>query len=256
MRFGVCKSLENAQLVKDNGYDYIEANLQSIAKMSEEEFEKQLEFLKQADIPCESSNCFFPSSLLLVGDDVDYEKIAQYAECALSRAAKLGVKVSVMGSGKTRNVPDGYDRQKATDQFKRVVTLCSDIARKYGIKIALEPLNHGETNMLNTVAQAYQFCRELADDNVGIVADFYHIFMVNEPVEDVVTAKDYIFHLHIARPNEDRLAPSVADADTLKIWADAVKAAGYNGRLSLECTSKADFVGALQSMAQVKYIFS
>ncbi len=256
MKFGVCKSLDNAQLIKGAGYDYIEANLKTIAQMTDAEFEKQLEFLKSADLPCESSNCFFPNEFLLVGDNVDFEKIEEYADLALSRASRLGIKVAVLGSGRSRNVPDGFDRQKAVEQFKRVITICADAARKYGIKIALEPLNDSETNLLNTVGEAYELCCELEDSAVGIVADLYHLFRMNEDVSVLSRARDCILHMHIARPNMDRRVPSTADAETLKIWADAIKKSGYNDRLSLECSSGDSFVDDLNSMAEVKYIFN
>lgn len=255
MNFGVCKSLDMAKTIKNAGYDYIEANLKAISEMSDEEFEKCEQYIKDADIPCESSNCFFPNEYVLTGDAVDYEKIADYADKVLCRAKRLGIKVSVLGSGKTRTIPEGYDRQKAVEQFKKVVSICADAGRKYGIKIALEPLNESETNLLNTVGEAYEFCKELGDCDVGIAADFYHMFRMNEDPYVLVTAKDYVFHLHIARPNVDRKAPSKEDIDTLKIWADAIKKSGYNKRLSLECTSKADFNESIKNMAEVKCIF-
>jgi len=255
MRFGVCKSFDEAGKIKAAGYDYIEANLSKVAGFTKEEFDMQQMLLADADLACESANCFFPSDIRLVGENVDFEDIREYAEHALYRASLLGIRVAVLGSGKTRNIPDGFDRGVAVEQFKKVVTICADIGRKYGIKIALEHLNAGETNLLNTVYETYGLCRELNDENVGMVVDFFHMFKECENVSILEKAKDYIFHLHIARPNVDRGAPCEEDIDTLKIWADAVKKTGYDGRMSLECSSKNDFDTAIENMAKVKYIF-
>lgn len=38
IRFGVCTSFDNIPTLMDAGYDYIEANLTSLVKMTEEEF--------------------------------------------------------------------------------------------------------------------------------------------------------------------------------------------------------------------------
>lgn len=255
MKFGVCKTFDMAGKIKSAGYDYIEANLSKVASFTKEEFDMQQMLLADAGITCESANSFFPSEIALVGDGVDFDDIREYVEIALYRASVLGIKVAVLGSGKARNIPKGYDRSLAVEQFKKVVRICADVGRKYGIKIALEHLNTGETNLLNTVYETYEFCKEIADENVGMVVDFFHMFKECENVSILEKAKDYIFHLHIARPNDDRKAPCEEDIDTLKIWADAVKKIGYNGRMSLECTSKTDFDEALENMANVKYIF-
>lgn len=255
MKFGVCKSLESSFEIKQAGYDYIEANLKSCAAMTDAEFERQLKCLKDADLACESSNCFFESDFALVGDEVDCEKVAEYADRALCRAKRLGIKVAVLGSGKARNIPDDYDRQKGVEQFKRVVGICADAGRKYGIKIAIEPLNAGETNLLNTVAETAEFCEQLGHENVGYVADFYHMFRMDEDVSIIEKTAKHLLHVHIARPNADRNAPSKKDIDTLKIWAEALKKAGYDGCISLESSSKFDFSESLKSFSSVKYVF-
>lgn len=255
MKFGVCKTHEFAKQIKEAGYDFIEVNLTKISAMTEDEFSECASFLKEAGLEAKSANCFFPSDIKLVGDDVDYDRIKQYTEFALSRAHALGIGVTVLGSGKSRSVAEGYDRAVAAEQFKNVVKICSDVARKYGIKIAIEALSQRDTNFLNTVAQTAEICDALGLDNVGITADFFHIYMNGEGLDGLEAAKRHIFHLHIAKPNENRFAPTPDDADTLKKWAQSVKNIGYDLLLSLESTSKQDFETAIKDMSSVKYIF-
>ena len=255
MKFGVCNNFDNAQKIKDADFDYIEVNLTKLSLLTDGEFLQKVQLLKQIGLEAKTANCFFSSDILLVGQNVDYDKIKQYTEFALKRAHTLGVEVAVLGSGKSRSVPEGYDRDVATEQFKKAVTICSDVAKKYGIKIAIEALSQRDTNFLNTVSETAEVCKDLGLDNVGITADFFHIHMNDEGLDGFKNEGKHIFHLHIAKPDASRMPPSVEDADTLKTWAESAKAIGYDGCLSLECTSKADIDSALKDMNSIKYIF-
>ena len=255
MKFGVCKTADFAKQIKYAGFDYIEPNLAKLSALTDEEFFNTEGVLKDADIKACAVNCFFPSDILLVGHDVSFDKIRDYTEFALKRASALGVEVAVLGSGKSRSVPDGFDKNTATEQFKRVVGICSDIGKKYGIKIAIEALSKKDSNFLNTVCETKEICDGLGLDNVGITADFFHMYMNGESLADFEDAKKYIFHLHIAKPDPSRVAPSVEDEPTLKAWAQSIKNIGYDGYMSLECTSKADFTTAIGDMNSIKYIF-
>ncbi len=246
MKFGICSSSENVQQIKDAGFDYIELNLTKLCKLSDDDF-------LAIDITAPTSNCFFPADIALVGENVDYDKIKQYTDFALKRANALGVDVAVLGSGKSRSIPDGFDKNTATCQFKKVIEICAEIAKKYDIKIAIEPLNPKETNFINTVAEAAKFCDELALVNVGIVADFYHMHMSGERMDGFENAGRHIIHLHIAKPDASRLAPSIEDINTLKTWAESIKKIGYVSRMSLEC--RGELLDKINNMNEIKYIF-
>lgn len=47
-----------------------------------------------------------------------------------------------------------------------------------------------------------------------------------------------IIHTHLARPNHDRGRPEEEDIPMMEKWADILKGAGYDARLSLECGTK------------------
>lgn len=255
MKFGVCKTIDNAREIKDAGFDYIEINLAKICALSDGEFLNSVNHLKEVGLKAKTSNCFFPGDILLVGENVDFDKIKEYIQTALYRANEMGVEVTVLGSGKSRSLPDGFNRDVAVEQFSKTVKICSEIAKKYGIKIAIEPLSQRDSNFLNTVGETKVFCDGLGLENVGIAADFFHMYMNCESLEDFEDAKKYIFHLHIAKPDPSRIAPQEADKPTLEKWARSIKNIGYDCRMSLECTSKADFLTCLKDMNSVKYIF-
>ena len=62
-------------------------------------------------------------------------------------------------------------------------------------------------------------------------------------------------HVHIARMNEDRGAPTLADADMMKKVLAALDEIGYCERASLEAACKPDFDTAAGNYAELlKYL--
>ena len=175
MRFGVCTGVENIGLVKSAGYDYIELNFTQITQMSDEEFEALKEMVLTSGILAETYNCFFPGDIKLCGDEADLDLIAKYAEKGFSRAAQLGGKIAVIGSGGSRRIPEGFDRRTAMVQLVAVLRVCGDAAEKHGMKVAVEPLRAKETNVINTVAEGLELCKKAAHPAVGCLADFFHV---------------------------------------------------------------------------------
>ena len=81
------------------GYDYFEYNFGSLAKMSDDAYLNFAKTVSGLPILPECFNCFFPPDISLVGEKTDLRVIGAYAEKGLKRAAEIGGKVAVIGSG-------------------------------------------------------------------------------------------------------------------------------------------------------------
>ena len=256
IRFGVCTSVENAALIKEAGYDYLEYSFQNLVRMSEEEFLVFCTELETAGLKAEAFNGFFPASISLTGENVDMEQIAAHAGKGFSRASRVGGKIAVLGSGAARRIPEGFDRDTAYRQFMEVLDLCGTIAGTYGMEVALEPLNTGETNLINTVAEGIEICRRVNNPCVKCLADFYHVFRSGETLEAVETAGTMLNHVHLARPNADRAMPLEEDIPALRCYAESLKKCGYSGRLSLEGVFLPDFETAVRKTRRMLDVFT
>ena len=234
MRFGVCTSFDNIPALIDAGYDYLEFNFTSLVEMSDEEFEQAKATVEKYNFYSESFNCFFPWNIRLTGPDVDYDLIASHIRAGMPRAAALGGKICVIGSGGSRKIPDGFDFDTGYDQFARVLGIAGDIAAEYGITIVVEPLQAWETNLINTVEQSIEIVKKVNKPNVKALADFYHVYRSGETLDAIRNNDGWLAHLHLARANDDRAMPYEEDIPKIKEWAEAVKESGYNGNLSLE----------------------
>ena len=254
MKFGACCDIDKLPLLQKYGYHYIEMNFSNIALAEEEEFERIYEQIGQYEIFAESYNGFFRPDVNL-NTNIDYDAIKKYAEKGFARAYKLGGKVAVLGSGTARRIPDGYDRNTATEQFTKVLNICGEVAAKYSMQIAIEPLRYSETNFINTVAEGIDICRLAGNEHVKCLVDFFHVYMNGESLDAIQNSDNMIIHTHIARPNADRRIPTIVDREICSQWANALKSIGYNGRISLEGSYYPDFETALQTVQPILDLF-
>ena len=250
MRYGVClgsKGKEYISVVKNAGYDYIEGTFSVIKEMENGEFSEFAKTLDEFNIKVETFNGYFPKNqgIKVVGENVDFSMLKDYTEFGFERAAKLGGEIVVVGSGKTRIIPEGFSREKAMEQNAEFLRFCGDIAAQYGMNIVIEPLNRGETNFINTVQEGIEACIYTNHKNVFCLADFFHMYKNGETLEAIENSNGMLKHVHIARANDDRAQPTLAEKDMCIAWSNALKKCGYNDRLTLESRFVPDFDTAI-----------
>lgn len=253
MKYGVCCPFDRADTVRKYNYSYIEPSLNYLAGLPDEKFAQAEKTLSGLGIRAEAFNCFFGGTMRFFGDEPKEKllaEISEYVKRAGERAARLGGELLVLGSGGARKYPAEVGREAATDRFCEVLRICADAVSGYGIKIGIEPLNTKETNLVNSVSEAAVICRAMADSRIGITADFYHMYMADEAPETLAAFGDMIFHLHLARANEDRCMPiGEGDRTYLDRCIDSAAKAGYDGRLSLEGNFGGDFAATVGKMS-------
>jgi len=104
--------------------------------------------------------------------------------------------------------------------------------------IGIEPLRRAETNIVNSIGEAWQLARETNHPKVRIIADFYHLGVENEDPAIILKAGTYIVHCHIANPNGGRFFPKdEAEDSRYAEFFRMLKKIGYQGRLSLEANT-------------------
>ena len=111
-----------------------------------------------------------------------------------------------------------------------------DQAGKYNVIVSLEPLNSGECNFINSVAEGGELVRRIGHPNFRLLADIYHMKVEDESPENLIAYGDLLYHTHIAE-EQDRAAPGVNHEDFTPYFI-ALKKAGYTGRMSIECRWK------------------
>ena len=234
-RVGACSGPGEWDMVIANGYAFIEAHALSFLIPQEDDaaFEKHLAIAKKTTTPIYSTNVLFPGDIRLTGNGVDTALIARYVEIAMRRAKQIGIKIVVLGSGGARQVPEGFPHNEARKQFIEVCRVMGNIAQRHNITITVEPLNSGENNFINTVAEGLAIVKEVDHPNVRLLADIFHMMREGESPESIVQAGDYLRHCHIAEM-ERRTPPGVA-GDDFTPYLKALKEISYKGNIAIEC---------------------
>ncbi len=237
MKLGVCTSPENAFLAAAAGFDYVECALNALAAMSEEDFLSLLAQSKNFPIPVSKANCLFPADIPVVGPDVCVEKIRAYLDHAFSRAARLGVKVAVFGSGRSRTYPEATAFGDAWQQVEDFLRLAAPHADKYDIDIAIEPLRPKECNLINLVSEATTIARAVNHPRIGVLGDTFHMLSSQEPWENLVHAQQKLYHMHISHTLPDlsgRIYPRCDDGEDYAVIFRTLHDMGYSGDISVE----------------------
>ena len=246
VEIGVCGSIDDFEKAEQAGFDYYEPGVAAIAALSDDAFADFAKRVAKSRLRCECLNSFI-RTLTVVGPSVDNGALTAYMNSALDRCRALGATIVVWGSAGSRNVPDGFSRDRAWQQMVSFLRMAGPMATSRGIVIAIEPLRKQESNIINSGAEAYRLVREVDHPNVKMIIDYYHLQQENEDPKILETARDAIVHLHFANPN-GRVWPKDPSEDPgYAPFFAMVKKTGFRGGLSIEGRGKieADAAGSL-----------
>jgi sugar phosphate isomerase/epimerase len=232
MRFGLCTSVKNIRKLEEAGYDYIECRMDTVASLLDPDFAKMKRVVSNSTIPCEVLNFFFPPELKVVGA-VNSLEIDRYIERAIARASALGVKTLVVGSGKSRFVPQGWSKDKARSQFAEALTAVGRRAGREGITIVIEAIRSSSTNLINNLKEAAALCEDVAEPNVYIMADYNQMVGDKENMNQIVETAKLIRHFHLI-DTKTSYFPLDLNNHGLQVFFDAIKTIGYQERISIE----------------------
>ena len=250
MRFGICAGPNSfppnagetpaaatkrfLAFVRDAGADYIEFTVSAVApEGSPAEFEQLQSALSGAALRAEAFNSFIPGHHPITGPAVNLAAGLKYCQVALQRCKAVGADVVVLGSGRARRIPDGFERATAEAQFVKFCQELDPIADAIGIDIAIEPLNTKEDNLINTVSAGAKLVDTIGRKRIQLLADLYHMSEDKEPVANVAAAGSRLIHTHLA--DLGRVAPGYAqgEEDFLGFFKN-LKKAKYDQRCSFE----------------------
>ena len=233
IKVGVC-TRDSAAAAK-YGFDYLEPSAAEIAGLTEEQFRQYANAVLTSSIRCRAFNGFIRRpELKVVGDEVPTSALHEYVESCLGRCRQLGASVVVWGSAGSRRVPEGFSRERANGQIADFLHMAGDIARRHDIIVAIEPLRHQESNILNTGAEALEMVRRVKHTNVRMIIDYFHLREENEDPRIIEVARREIVHLHFANPHGRLWPHDLSEDDHYRAFFEYLKKTGYSGGISIE----------------------
>lgn len=232
---GMSGSIDEAAKLKEAGAEFLTVGVQNllVPDKSDEEFQKLLQQAKDSPLPVLACNSFIrPKHLRCVGEEANHDEVLEWADITFKRAKQVGAKFIVFGSGGSRYLKDGWTKEQADVQFVDLLKKMAPLARQQGITVVLEQLNKRECNYITTVGEAAAIVREVNDPNIRLLADLYHMAMMNNTPEDLAKAMDVVVHIEIAE-QEGRAFPGTHGEDFREFF-NVLQKANYQGAISIE----------------------
>ncbi|MBA3936123.1 MAG: sugar phosphate isomerase/epimerase [Planctomycetes bacterium] len=250
--FGVCGGLGNAGTYKEALADYIEEGVGNLLMPDKDDatFAKRSGEIAAAVVPVRCCNTFIPAALKSVGPAAAHDAILAYADTAFKRARACGVTTITFGSGGSRKVPDGFAKDEAAKQFTALLTRLGPLAAAQQVVVAVEPLNVGECNFLNSIGDVAAVVGPANHPAVGITADLYHMVLAGDLPADLEKHIGLLRHFHIAEKLK-RAMPGVA-GDDFRGWFRVLAKHGWKGRMSIESNGGGDAAAYSKSIAYLR----
>ncbi len=133
-------------------------------------------------------------------------------------------------------VQAGVSPEQAHEWLVDALRTAAHLAQEQGVRIALEPLNRYETNLLNDVAGTLALIHEIGAENVGVLFDTFHANIEEPDMEHSMRAcGPRLYHVHLADSN--RWAPGVGHIDFGRIIS-VLRDMNYSGWVSAEILPK------------------
>ena len=133
----------------------------------------------------------------IFGSDAERQFLLDYTCQAILFAKAIGCGNLVFGCPRNRNLPGEEMRPKAYPFFRQI----GEFAKEHGVVIALEPNPPiYNTNFMNTVEEAVQFCREVNSDGLMVNWDLGTSIYYQDSIEYIAENIDVIHHIHISEP--------------------------------------------------------
>jgi D-psicose/D-tagatose/L-ribulose 3-epimerase len=134
-------------------------------------------------------------------------------------------------TGKARML-DAADRAAQLKRAAGSLRETAEYAAERGIRLAIEPLNRFETDLINTTEQALQLVDLIGADNVGLLIDTFHMNIEEKSIGDAVRlAGSRVFHVQVSE--NDRGTPGSGHVPWTEFFT-ALQDINYGGQIVVE----------------------
>ncbi len=264
MRYGFCKEFstplktevdyELVKMIKEAGFDYVEMRAMLVSALSDEEFDKLYNTLKDLDLDCDCCCALFPKTIRVTGKTVNFEEIEAYIEKTFSRCKKLGASKIVFGSAPARALDDETDVETGYAQICEVISkVIVPACEKYDMTVVMEPLRADACNFINTLADGARVVETVKSPYIQLLADTIHMMSNEDNCDDVLKYKDILKHIHIAELQ--RIMPEDGYSDYIAAVLKNLKQNGYDGTISFESKNGDGLKSMKKALALLKSNF-
>jgi sugar phosphate isomerase/epimerase len=234
---GITASIDRAAELKACGADYI---VESVARFlipdkPDADFEPLRAKAAAAPLPVLGYNSFLRDpKQRCTGPDADHPRVLAFSETAFRRLHEVGGEYIVFGSNTARQIPEGWPKARADEQFIALLRAMAPLAARCKIMVAVESQQQRECNYLNHLGEVAEVVAAVNHPNIRALADFYHMAIMGDTPADLTKAMPWVSLVELAE-KEKRTPPGVAGDDFRPYFAALAKG-GYSGRMDIEAS--------------------
>lgn len=224
--------------IADMGFDVVEIAVEDPALI---DVKAVKEALDQYKLKANICGAFGPSRDLTNEDPAVHQNCFSYIEACLDICVAVGTDFfggpMYSAVGKARMVPPSQ-RKKEWDLAVKNLRIVCDMAAARGLKIALEPLNRFESDLVNTSEDVLRLVKDIQHPAAAIMLDGFHMSIEERDVEQaIVAAGDLLIHLQVSE--NYRGTPGTGQTPW---WAyrRGLEAINYQGTVTIESFTPAN----------------
>jgi D-psicose/D-tagatose/L-ribulose 3-epimerase len=193
------------------------------------------ETLKESKLEGIICGAFGPDRNICSKDAKTRENAKTYIRWLINAAQEIDSEVvcgPLYSSVGKEHLEDNRARLLEWDLAVTGVREMADYAAARKVKLAFEPLNRFETDMINVVSQGIAFIEDVDRKNVGIHLDTFHMHLEEKNSADAIRqAGERVFHFHACE--NDRGVPGTGQVRWQEI-VRALKDIHYQGPVVIE----------------------
>ncbi|MCS6908658.1 MAG: sugar phosphate isomerase/epimerase family protein [Anaerolineales bacterium] len=223
---------EKIQKAAALGYDGVEIVSTNPAELDRDAVSSQLRALGLGVSAVASGGMAFAAGLTLLHPDPQVASLAYQRLLALiDFACFLEAEVVTIGTFRGRAVGD---KGASLRKLAEILSAACEYAAPRGVRLALEPLNRFEGDLLNTVAETLEFVNQVGHRSLGLLIDSFHVNIEEsswtQPYRMALEA-GRLFYAHLGDNNRRPPGEGLID---FKAILTTLCEGGYQGWLSAE----------------------
>ncbi|HKG08289.1 MAG TPA: sugar phosphate isomerase/epimerase family protein [Pedobacter sp.] len=214
------------------GFDAVEIAVEDPALIDGQAVKAGLEKYGLKAIIC---GAFGPTRDLTSENTSVHENCFKYIEACLDFCVLWNISIFAgpmySAVGKARMVPP-EQRKKEWDLAVSNLRLVCDMAEKRGIRLAIEPLNRFESDLVNTAKDVVRLVKDINHPAAGILLDGFHMGIEERNIEEAIRlAGDKLLHVQVSENYRGTPGTGLTPWDAFKAGLEAID---YKGIVAIE----------------------
>jgi len=226
---------EYVDKVADLGFDILEVNAGTVAKMSPDERKKLKDHADNRNIDLTYCVGLTKEYDIASPDDGTRENGIEFLKKQAQSVGEMGGgKISgIIYSSWPATLPEGeIDKRPYMDRSIASMKKAIKAAEDNDVFFNVEVVNRFEQYLLNTAQEAVDYVKEVNSPNIQILLDTFHMNIEEDTISDAIhTAGKYLGHVHIGENNRKPPGYGHIPWDEL---ASALKDINYQGAIVME----------------------